>query len=144
MIDDSTLFQIANFWVVPGWILLWFFPSREWVPATIMYLIIGLLAFLYAILLFTSDITIDPGAFSSLEGIKTMFADDRLLIAGWIHYLAFDLAAGLLVTRDSLKIGYNFWLRIFVLFLIFMMGPFGMLLYLLTRLFYTRKLSWSE
>lgn len=140
--DNDTLFQIANFWVVPGWVLLWFFPSRKWTPSVVMYLIVSLLALLYAILLFTSEFSMEPDSFSSLEGIKAMFGDDRLLVAGWVHYLAFDLTAGLLITRDSLKIGYNFWLRIFVLFFVFMTGPFGMLLYLLTRLYYTRKLRW--
>jgi hypothetical protein len=140
--NTEFIFQISNFWVVPGWILLWFFPARSWTIPVALYIIISLLAILYSYLLFSSSIPFDPDAFSTLSGIKSMFGNDRLLLAGWIHYLAFDLTAGILITRDCLKIGFPSWLRIPVLFLVFMMGPFGMLIYLLLRLVYHKKLSW--
>jgi hypothetical protein len=141
--NTDFLFQFSNFWVVPGWILLWIFPGRSWTTPVVTYLVILLLSVFYAILLFGSNVPFDPEAFSSLEGIKSMFGNDRLLLAGWIHYLAFDLAAGLLITRDSLRIGYPIWLRIPVLFFVFMTGPLGMLLYLLTRLIYAKSIRWG-
>lgn len=141
--DIDFLFQICNIWVVPGWILLWFFPRKSWTQPIVIYLIISLLALVYSILLISSSVPFDPDAFSSLAGIKTMFGNDRLLLAGWIHYLAFDLTAGLFITRDSLKIEYPVWLRIPVLFFVFMTGPFGMLIYLLTRLIYSKNIRWA-
>jgi hypothetical protein len=137
------LFQFSNIWVVPGWVLLWFFPRRTWTPPVVIYIVISLLALLYSVLLFGSSIPFDPDAFGSLAGIKSMFGNDRLLLAGWIHYLAFDLSAGILITSDSLKIGFPVWLRVPVLFFVFMMGPFGMLLYLILRIFFVKKISWT-
>lgn len=137
------LFQFSNIWVVPGWALLWFFPRRSWTQPIVLYGIVGLLSLLYSMLLIGNAVPFDPDAFSSLEGIKTLFGSDRLLMAGWIHYLAFDLVAGLFITKDCLKIGYPVWLRIPVQFFVFMMGPFGMLIYLLSRFIYSRNVVWN-
>jgi hypothetical protein len=141
--NTDLLFQFSNIWVIPGWILLWFFPGRSWTYPVVTYLIILLLGLIYAILLFGSRVPFDPEAFSSLDGIKSMFGNDRLLLAGWIHYLAFDLTAGLFITKDAQRIGYPVWLRIPVLFFVFMTGPLGMLIYLLTRLIYSKSARWS-
>jgi hypothetical protein len=141
--NTDFFFQFSNIWVVPGWVLLWFFPGRSWTQPIVVNLIILLLALLYSILLISSTVPFEAEAFSSLAGIKTMFGNDRLLLAGWIHYLAFDLTVALFITRDSLKIGYPVWLRIPVQFFVFMTGPLGMLIYLSTRFIYSKNITWA-
>jgi hypothetical protein len=141
--NTDSLYQFSNIWIVPGWALLWFFPGRSWTQPVVIYITVSLLTLLYSVLFLSSGVPFDPEAFSSLAGIKSLFGNDRLLLAGWIHYLAFDLMAGLFITRDCLKIGYPVWLRIPVQFFVFMMGPFGLLIYLLTRFIYSKKIDWA-
>jgi hypothetical protein len=60
-------------------------------------------------------------------------------VAGWVHYLAFDLMTGLFIKRNALKHGISHWLLIPCLFLTFMFGPIGLLLYFLIRLIITKQ-----
>jgi hypothetical protein len=59
-------------------------------------------------------------------------------LAGWIHYLAFDLLVGIWEVRDSHERGVPHWLVIPCLFFTFMLGPIGFLLYCAVRYFFGR------
>lgn len=106
------------------------------------YLIPVTLAVFYAVYLFGGG-PVDFSAFGSLAGIKKLFSTggDGVMLAGWIHYLAFDLVAGSFVLRDSQQHKISHWFVIIPLFFCFMLGPVGLLLYWLARLFNTRKLA---
>jgi hypothetical protein len=69
------------------------------------------------------------GGFSSLPDVARLFMNPWLLLAGWIHYLAFDLLVGSWEARDARKHGINHLLVIPCLILTFMFGPAGWLLY---------------
>jgi hypothetical protein len=74
-----------------------------------------------------------PGGFGSLAAVALLFANRWMLLAGWIHYLAFDLFIGSWEVRDAQKNGVPHVLVIPSLALTFMFGPAGLLLYFLTR-----------
>jgi hypothetical protein len=57
-----------------------------------------------------------------------------MLLAGWIHYLAFDLFIGSWEVRDAQRLGLNHLLVIPCLALTFLFGPIGLMLYFLIRL----------
>ena len=63
----------------------------------------------------------------------SLFTNPALVTAGWVHYLAFDLMTGIWIKRNSLKYGIPHLLVIPCLLLTFMLGPVGLLLYLLIR-----------
>ena len=68
--------------------------------------------------------------FTSLEGVTALLSDPWAMTAGWIHYLAFDLLAGILVTRKGLDMGIpRLWLLPCQLGC-FMLGPVGVLLFI--------------
>ncbi len=71
--------------------------------------------------------------FSSLAGVATLFRDEWILLAGWVHYLAFDLLIGAWEVRDAELRGLPQWRVAPCLVLTFLFGPAGWLLYLLTR-----------
>ena len=77
---------------------------------------------------------LDLEAFSKLEGIKAMFASDKAVLTGWIHYLVFDLLVGNWVLNNSQKHHINHYLVIPCLLLCFMFGPIGYLLYSLVKI----------
>lgn len=75
-----------------------------------------------------------PGGFGSLQEVRSLFSDDGLLLAGWIHYLAFDLFVGGWIARDGNKLGVPHWLLLPCFALTFLFGPVGFLLFLVVRM----------
>jgi len=70
------------------------------------------------------------------------FTVPEAVIAGWLHYLVFDLFVGAWEVRDAQKRGINHWLVVPCLFFTLILGPVGLLLYIALR-FATRKGGWS-
>ena len=65
-----------------------------------------------------------------------MFQDPWALLAGWVHYLCFDLAVGAWALRDAQRRGLPHLLLVPALVLTFLLGPVGLLLYAGLRRFY--------
>jgi hypothetical protein len=79
------------------------------------------------------------GGFSSLSGVSTLFDNPWGLLAGWTHYLAFDLFIGGWEVRDAQRRGIPHLLVVPALVLTFFLGPSGLLLYLAIRSFVPNK-----
>ncbi len=140
----ETLFSICSTLVLPQWLLLIFTPRWKWTQKLIAsYAIPLLLAVVYIFLLITHINESPDGGFSTLAGVKNLFAADFLLLAGWIHYLAFDLVVGSWIVLDSQKRGINHWLVIPCLIFTFMLGPFGFLLYQICKHLFSSKTKTS-
>jgi hypothetical protein len=135
----ETIFSVCNSFALAGWIVLIFLPFWKKRDQYVLGIIILLLAAAYSWIIFwtMNRDTIDN--FSTLAGVARLFADDTVLLAGWIHYLAFDLLAGIYVVRNAVKNGINHWLTTPALFFAFLLGPFGLLLYVVLRWAKTRK-----
>ena len=134
--DPERLFSIASNVALPGWLLLALLPRWPWSARLIAPVIIpGALAILYVGLIFSGMATSgsDFSAFNSLAGVKGLFAQDKILLAGWIHYLAFDLFVGSWEVRDAQRVGVPHWLVLPCLFLTLMLGPVGWLAYIVLR-----------
>jgi hypothetical protein len=124
------LFSIANLIAIMGWALLALLPQRRW-PAELVsgWLIPGVLAVAYvAIVAVTWGSA--PGGFSSLEAVGQLFSNRWMLLAGWLHYLAFDLFVGSWIVRDSRERGIAHAWIVPLLLLTFMFGPAGWVGYL--------------
>jgi hypothetical protein len=80
-----------------------------------------------------------PGGFSSLEAVGQLFTRPWMLLAGWLHYLAFDLFVGSWMVRDAKERGIRHVLILPLLLLTFLFGPAGWLGYLGLR-----AASWSK
>ena len=140
--SPETVFQLANTLVLPQWLLMVVAPRwsvTRWLMDA--YLIPVCLAVIYVIYLFRGG-PVDFGSFGSLAGLKALFANggNGVMLAGWVHYLAFDLVAGSVVVRDAQARQIPHWLIIVPLFFCFMLGPVGLLLYWLIRTVRTRNL----
>lgn len=106
-------------------------------------LIPGLLAVLYAALI-AARWGGAEGGFSSLADVRKLFADPWLLLAGWVHYLVFDLFIGAWEVRDAGRLGIPHLLVVPCLVLTFLLGPVGLLLYGIVRAVRTRRLLVDE
>jgi hypothetical protein len=132
-VNPNLLFKLANNAALIGWILLIFLPRWRWSARLIAPVLIpALLAVLYSFLLVT-EFGHSPGGFSSLSSVALLFQNRGMLLAGWVHYLAFDLFVGSWEVRDSQDAGIKHYLVLPCLILTFLFGPAGWFLYLLIR-----------
>lgn len=122
--------------MLPVWLLLIFAPRWRWTQRLATFVVPLLLAGMYAALLLHGGraSVAGGGGFGSLEQVARLFTSRDLLLAGWIHYLAFDLFTGAWETRDAARLGFSRWLVAPCLVLTFLFGPLGLALYLLLRL----------
>jgi hypothetical protein len=137
-----TLFGLTNGLALIAWIALIVLPRAAFVKTAIMYVGVGLLCLTYVVLLaLVVTGTVDAGAppgtqaasFTTIEGIRALFAGDGGVVIGWTHYLAFDLFAGLWIANDADNKGFSRVVQAPVLLLTFLAGPAGLLLWLAVR-----------
>jgi ABA DEFICIENT 4-like len=128
-------FDIVNLVALVGWVLLALSPRLPRVTMTMTVtaaLIPSLLAVVYVVLVLT-NIGASEGGFSSLAAVATLFSNPWMLLAGWTHYLAFDLLVGTWEMRDAPARGIPYIVVLPCLVLTFLFGPAGWLLYVTAR-----------
>ena len=113
--------------------MLVFLPRWRWSARLVSSVLVpALLGGLYLLLIVRSFGSGD-GGFGSLAEVRALFENPWALLAGWIHYLAFDLFIGAWEVRDAQRIGLHHLLVVPCLVLTLMLGPVGLLLYLVLR-----------
>lgn len=137
--DWNLLFGAVNIIALIGWILLIFLPRHPALLSAVLYLGVGLLCLVYAVCLIgvvSGLIPNDGGGgadFTSIEGIRAIFASDGGVTIGWTHYLAFDLFVGLWIARDADAKHFSRLVQAPILFATLMAGPLGLLIWLTIR-----------
>ncbi len=126
------VFSACNLIAMTGWILLVLAPRRR-LAMTIAGTVIPLTLAAIYLTVFVLNVRGSSGGFSSLAGVAQLFENHWLLLAGWVHYLAFDLFIGAWETRDALARGVPRLLLWPCLFMTFMLGPIGLLCYHVVR-----------
>lgn len=129
------IFSIVNIIAILGWLLIAILP--RWKYTRIVVLSGGIpmllaLAYTVLILMFFGKA---EGGFDSLANVMKLFTNEWAMLAGWIHYLAFDLFVGSWEVRDSEEKGVSHLLVIPCLLLTFVFGPIGLLTYTIIRRF---------
>ena len=132
----AALFQFANLWIMPFWLLMIVLPHWNWTKRIIGSLwIVAPLLLAYALLVLPQALAVLPALMNpTIPGIAGLLGTPTGATIGWIHFLAFDLFVGRWVYLDSRTRQITAWVASPILFLILMFGPFGLLLYLLVRL----------
>lgn len=123
------LFPILNLVTMSAWLLLICLPRLRWTTVVLPVLVPSVLAVVYVILVAATFMR-SEGGFSSLAGVRALFENPWMLLAGWTHYLAFDLFIGGWEVRDAQRRGIPHLLVVPALILTFLFGPAGLLLYL--------------
>lgn len=145
MSTDSTaaLFAAANAAALVAWLLLagtLFVPRlRTWGWRVTGLLLPTLLAVAYLVALVAALRGGAAGGFGSIGEVRALFADDRALTAGWVHYLAFDLFVGTWIAREGVRSGLPRLLVLPCLALTFLVGPVGLLAFVALLAFRTLR-----
>ena len=123
------LFSSASTLAMLGWIILVFLPRRwKWLNRIPAYFIPMVLSVLYSFLIARYFFSAE-GGFDTLVNVQQLFTYPGAALAGWVHYLAFDLFIGGLIAKQSDEIGLSRIIQVPILLLTFMFGPFGYLLF---------------
>lgn len=132
-VDADALFRLGNLTALVGWTMLIFLPRRFAVVLAVpKFVIPGLLGLAYGALMLTFFFG-SGGGYGSLDQVRALFSRDELLLAGWLHYLAFDLFVGVWIAEQADRAGIPRLIQAVFLLATFMFGPVGLVLYLLTR-----------
>jgi hypothetical protein len=131
------MFSVAGAAAMLGWLVLAVVPLRFGVARSIAVAIALAIAMLYAALIgvFWAQ---GQGGFGSLADVARLFEHRGLLLAGWVHYLAFDLLVGVWEREEARRIGLPLWLLLPCLLLTFLFGPLGWLIFMGLRAFRLR------
>ena len=124
--DD--LFGLASAAVLPGWAILILAP-RRWEPLNAVPALI-----IPGVLRHFADAAAAGGGYGSLSEVAALFGHDWLLLAGWVHYLAFDLFVGAWAAARMDARGLDRVAQGAILLSIFLFGPLGLMLVLLAEL----------
>jgi hypothetical protein len=127
------IFSVAGMVVLPCWILIAVAPTWKWTQRLATFVAPLLIASVYVWLL-VGHAAPKGGGFGSLAQVAVLFSSPYALLAGWIHYLAFDLFTGAWEARDAARLGISRWIVAPCLVLTFLFGPLGLTLYLLVKL----------
>src|SRR5687767_2555478 len=128
------LFSILTLMTIAAWLRLVFLPRVRWTSPVVPVVLPFLLAVIYVVLV-AATLPRSEGGFSSLAGVRALFDNPWALLAGWTHYLAFDLFIGGWEVRDAQRRGIPHLLVVPALVLTFLLRPAGLLLYLAIRWF---------
>ena len=136
----ETLFSVAGSVATVGWLMLAVLPRQPFTQIIASVIAPLLLAVVYLYLI-AMNLSGAEGGFGSLKDVGLLFQKRELLLAGWIHYLCFDLFIGSWEIRDSQKHGIPHLVMIPCLLMTFMLGPIGLLFYFAIRSAKLRSLS---
>lgn len=135
----DALFQLANPLALLGWLVLLASPLAPRAAQVISSAAIPLLlalAYTGLVLAFWWEA---PGGFGSLPEVMALFTHPQIALAGWLHYLAFDLFLGAWEVRTARAEGIPHWAVIPCLILTFLFGPAGLLAFAILRFTLIRK-----
>lgn len=138
--NADQIYSLVNTLVLLPWLLMLVAPKWKWTQNIIFSFAFPLLfagVYLFLLVLYFNE---GSGDFSTLEGLTALFSNKKLVLVGWLHYLAFDLFVGSWELSDAQKNGIKHLLLVPCLLLTFVMGPVGLLLYLSIRWAKTKKL----
>jgi hypothetical protein len=132
--SPTEIFSLANMIAMPMWLLMILLPKWKVTRFLIDFKIIPiLLALVYAVYIFLA-IQIGGGMdFGSLASVMALFTEENAVLAGWVHYLAFDLLVGMWMLDKNKELKIHQLLMAPILFGTFMLGPVGFLAFILIK-----------
>ncbi|MGC1308191.1 MAG: ABA4-like family protein [Phormidesmis sp.] len=138
------LYNGANLFVLPFWILMVVLPGwslTRRVMASTLPFVPTALAYLYCFIASVDPNTLDAFASPTLAQLAGLFANERVMATGWIHFIVMDLFVGRWIYWQGQEKGI--WTRHSLALCLFA-GPIGLLCHLITAQLQERWLGLSE
>ena len=146
----ETLYMWINLGVLPFWFILIVFPeshlSRIFVTSIFPFFILGgvYIFILYKSYLIGYDFDGNFSLYLGLNELSRLFEDHLYIMIFWTHFIAINLFIGGWIVKDSQKFSINKVLMAVPLIVTYLIGPIGLFLYWIIRIFYAKRISLYE
>ena len=136
-----------NIGIIPFWFVLIFFPNSKicsFFVSSIFPIFILSLIYLYLVYFFYVsgyDFGQNFSLYLSLDSLNQLFNEKAFLIIFWTHFIAINLFCGSWIVSDSRKFSMSKILVFFPLVITYFVGPLGVFIYWLIRIFFAKKIS---
>ncbi len=149
LLTNENIYLIANWGVIPFWLLLILAPNHNLTNFFTQSIIAPLLlaiGYIYLTYIIYLEGNIFDGfeLYNGLDGLYSMFANESLLLIFWLHFLAISLFTGAWIVRDSKKYIIPKIITIPSLVLTYFSGPVGLIIYWFLRIFFAKKVSFDD
>ena len=149
LINPETIYLVANWGVIPFWIMLIIFPNHGLTNFFAQSIIVPLLlssgyVYLSYNLYLGNEIFDCFELYNGIDGLYSMFANEILLLIFWLHFLAISLFTGAWIARDARKYFIPKIITVPSLVLTYFTGPVGLVVYWCFRIFFAKKISFND
>ena len=141
------LYFWINLGVLPFWFLIIFFPQSQLCKYLATSIIpIFLLSAAYCFVLYKSyinsyDFLDNFNLYLGIHFLTDLFKDNLYTLLFWIHFVSINLFVGGWILKDSQKFSINKFLTALPLIITYLIGPFGLFVYWIIRIFYAKRIS---
>tara|TARA_B100000242_G_C42636906_1_gene299689 strand:- start:20 stop:490 length:471 start_codon:yes stop_codon:yes gene_type:complete len=148
-ITPENIYLVANWGVIPFWLLLIFAPNNGFTNFFAQSIVAPLLlaaAYIYLSYGLYLEKNIFDGfeLYSGLDGLYSMFANEILLLIFWLHFLSISLFAGAWIVRDARRYLIPKIITVPSLIITYFSGPIGLVIYWFIRIFFSKKISFND
>ena len=146
----DTLYMWINLGVLPVWFILVFFPQSHLCKYFVTSIIpVLILSGCYIFVLYKSyqldyDFLGNFTLYLGLDDLSRLFEDNLYLLVFWIHFIAINLFVGGWIVKDAQKFYINKFLLAVPLIITYLIGPIGLFIYWIIRIFYAKRISLYE
>jgi len=149
ILSYENIYLIANWGVIPFWLLLIILPNHGVTNFFAQSIIAPLfLASAYGFVAYNifleGNILDSFELYSGLDGLYSMFSSEAFLLVFWLHFLAISLFLGTWISRDSQRYMVPRFFVIISLVLTYFTGPVGLLIYWFIRIFFAKKINFND
>ena len=141
------LYYWINFGVLPFWLILIFFPHSQLCRYFVTSIFpVFILSGSYIFMLYKSfygsyDFFQNFNLYLGINYTSNLFENELFLIMFWIHFVSINLFTGGWIVKDSQRYSVNKILLIIPLVFTYLIGPIGLFLYWLIRIFHTKSIN---
>ena len=149
ILSYENIYLIANWGVIPFWLLLIILPNHAvtnfFVQSVIIPLFfVGTYSFVAYNIFLEGNILEGFELYSGLDGLYSMFSNEAFLLIFWLHFLSISLFLGSWIVRDSRRHVISRFFVTISLVLTYFTGPVGLLIYWFIRIFFSKKISFND
>ena len=143
----DVIYLCLNIGVIPFWIILLFFPQSKisgfFVSSIFPYFLFGAIYvyLLYYVFIQDYDFLNNFNLYLGIDELSDLFSNSSFLILFWVHFLAINLFCGSWIVKDSQKLNISKIIVFFPLLLTYFIGPVGIFVYWIIRIFFAKRVS---
>ncbi len=149
LLTFENIYLIANWGVVPLWLLIMFMPTHGITKFFSHSIFVPLLltiayAFVAKQIYLENNIFEGFNLYLGLDSLGEIYSNESLRLIFWLHFLAISIFVGSWMARDGVKYNIPKILTIPCLLITYFTGPAGILIYWFVRIFYAKKINFDD